>query len=495
MTDDRDPSDEPVDPEVRAWFATQATPTAPPSLHAFLEGMPAQVGRVTPVRRVTLRTRLTASSRFLAVAAVLAVILVAGGLLLVFGQRAPVGPSSSVPPLTAPSPSATLSPSPSPLPSPSPSASTIGRATASPPTATPSAASLVDSGGIFGTSGLWAARGSQLYLSTDYGASWVQRSLVPSVLPIDECGCASSIFVLDATHAWSARPGPGSTPYDGQGPPLDKLHVVVSRSSDGGKTWRSAGVPGDWGGSEPVLAFADASHGYLLLAGLRGGGASGVFATADGGATWRLMGGSSSIDRLGSIFGVTSPDTLWSGNQGDAGPVARPILDVSRDGGRTWLDARLPGLIGDIFVNDTLVAPPVITGLAGAVGVLVESPPDTSSEFRFFRTTDGGLSWVPAASITQNDSYSATVAVIDATHFMVFDPEAGVVRRTSDGGVTWAESPMSDFSGAGVVRFWDPDHGAAIVQLLDQGPDPTNGVFRTTDGGGTWLPVSFATTP
>ena len=329
--------------------------------------MAAEAGRATPVRRVALGPRMTASSRFLAVAAALAVILVAGGLLLVSGQRGPVGPSSSLPPLAI---TVALGHG---------VAVTVGECDRSGNRRAPDGARLrqrvwwttagSSERAACGQPG--AATSTSRPTTAPHGSSaaWCQASL-PNV---DQCGCPSSVFVLDATHAWSASPGPGSTPYDGQGPPIDKLHVVVSRSSDGGKTWRSVSVPGDWGGSEPVLAFADASHGYLLLAGLRGGGASGVFATADGGATWRLMGGSSSIGRLGSIFGVTSSQTLWSGNQGDAGPVGRPILDVSRDGGRTWSDARLPGLIGDIYVNDTLVAPPVITGLNGAVAVLAES--------------------------------------------------------------------------------------------------------------------------
>jgi hypothetical protein len=486
MTDDRDRYDERLAPEVRAWFASQATPTAPPSLQAFLEGMAAGAGRATLVRRVALGPRKSASSRFLAGAAALAVILVAGGLLLVSGQRGPVGPSSSPPPLASPSPSATVSPS--------PSASASAQASAAPPSAPASPASLVDDGGFFGASGLWAARGSHLYLSTDSGATWVQRSLVPSVaLNVNQGDVLSNVFVLDATHAWSASPGPGSTPYAGQGPPFDHLHVVVSRTSDGGRTWQSVKVSGDWGGTEPVLAFADARHGYLLLAGLRFGGPSVVFATSDGGVSWRQEPGSVSNGRLGSIFGVTSSQTLWSGNQGDAGPVERPILDVSRDGGRTWSDARLPGLIGDIYVNDTLVAPPVITGLNGTVAMLAESSANPA-EFRFYRTTDGGLSWVQVATVAQNEKGSVQVAIIDPMQFIALDPEAGVVRSTNDGGVTWQASPMSAFGVASRLRFGDPDHGAAIVQL-GNGPAPAAGMLRTTDGGRTWLPVSFAVTP
>ena len=238
------------------------------------------------------------------------------------------------------------------------------------PTPTPVPPSPVDDGGTFGPSGLWATRGRHLDLSTDYGTTWVQRILVTGVLQGVAERVLSSVFVLDANHAWSATPGPGSTPYGGQGQPYDRLHVVISRTTDAGRTWRSVTLPGDWVARSTVLTFADPRHGYLLLAFLRGGGPGAVLATADGGATWRRASGPES---LGSVFGASDAQTVWAGNQGDAGPVSRPILDVSRDGGRTWADARLPGLVGDIYVNDTLVAPPMITGATGAVAVLAET--------------------------------------------------------------------------------------------------------------------------
>ena len=202
----------------------------------------------------------------------------------------------------------------------------------------------------------------------------------------------------------------GAEVYSGNGQPWDQLFVKVSRTTDGGRTWQSVTLPGDWGGTRPIMTFADANHGYLLLAFLRGGGPGAVFATQDGGASWRRVGGP---DSLGSVFGVTTDGTLWAGNQGDAGPVGRPILDVSRDGGSTWSDARLPGLVGDIYVNDILVAPPVVVGQDGMVAVVAGSS-SVPPAIRLFRTTDGGRTWVAAAAISENE-YSSVAAAMKAS--------------------------------------------------------------------------------
>ena len=297
----------------------------------------------------------------------------------------------------------------------------------------------------------------------------------------------SNVFVLDAGRVWTAGPAPGSTvPYGGQGPGIDHLYVVVNRTTDGGLTWQSVAIPGDWGGSQPVLAFADAQHGFLLLSGLRGGGGSVVFATQDGGASWQRVGGA---DGLGSVFGATDPTTLWAGNEGDAGPVERPLLDVSRDGGRTWTDAALPGLVGDRFVNDTPVAPPVFDGNDGALAVIAASTDDPHI-VRFYRTSDGGRTWALAAQVHIGERGSTAAAVVDALHYVVIDSHTDRLQATSDGGVTWQPADSSGLGATVRLRFWDPLHGATIVQLTN-GPTPAAGLLRTSDGGQTWSPVSI----
>jgi photosystem II stability/assembly factor-like uncharacterized protein len=463
MSDPRDQSDDPLESALRTWFRAAGTPVAPPSLHTALARLGADTRSRSRVQLAVSAWRTTSSGRLAAVASVLTVVVVTVAFLLVIDQHGPAGPTGSQGAVPS------LSPSPGPV--------------ASHPTVTPAAPSPIDDGGIFGTGGLWAVAGDQLYLSSDYGTTWVQRTLQSSLaLDVD---VLSGVFVLDTSHVWTASPGPGSTvPYSGQGPGYDHLYVVVSRTTDGGVTWQSVTIPDDWGGTQPVLAFADAQHGFLLLSGLRGGGRSVVFATTDGGARWQRVGGA---DSLGSIFSASDAATLWAGNEGDAGPVGRPILDVSRDGGRTWADARLPGLVGDIYVNDNPVAPPVFSGQDGAVGVIAGST-DNPPDIRFYRTSDGGASWLLAARTPLNQDGSDSVAVIDPTHFVVIDPQAGVMKTTSDGGATWQQSASSGLSAAMRVRFWDARNGAAIVQTTN-GPAPAAGVLRTTDGGQSWTPV------
>ena len=464
MKDRRDQTDDPMESELRSWFKSGGTPAAPSTLRVFADEVGSGARQSAPVRRLAVGWRQAPGGRLAAVATTVAIVLFAGGLLVVAGQRGPAAPTAS----PAPSPPAEASPL---------------------PTASQLVASPIDDGGIFGSTGMWAVAGDQLYLSSDFGATWVKRALVSSVaLDVTSGNVLSNVFVLDADHVWTASPRAGSTvPYGGQGPGYDHLFVVVSRTSDGGATWQSVTIPGDWGGTQPVLAFADAERGFLLLSGLRGGGGSVVFATSDGGATWQRIGGA---DSLGSIFAASDATTLWAGNEGDAGPVVRPILDVSRDGGRTWTDARLPGLVGDIFVNDNPVAPPVFSGQDGAVAVIAAST-DTSPMVRFYRSSDGGRTWVLAAQVHIGESGSTAVAVVDPLHYVVIDSHTGQLQATSDGGVTWQPATSSGLSAALRLRFWDARNGVAIVQTTN-GPPPAAGVLRTTDGGQTWSPVAIA---
>jgi len=465
MSDQPDETRDPLDSELRSWFRARSTPPAPTTLRAF-------VGQVGSGTRPTTRVHPNAigwrqrPGLGLAVTAMALAIVVAGGFLVFAGYRDATGPTGS----------------------PIGSSQAVGSSGPSPTAIaiSPSAPSPIDDGGFFGASGLWAVVGNHLDLSTDGGDTWVQRSLVSTVaLDAAEGNDLSSLFVLDANHAWTASPGPGSTvPYGGQGPQFDHLHVVVSRTTDGGVTWQSIDLPGDWGGTQPVLTFADAQHGFLLLSGLRGGPASTVFASGDGGATWQRVGGA---EGLGSVFGASDATTVWAGNEGDAGPVGRAILDVSRDGGRTWVDAALPGLVGDIFVNDTLVAPPVFAGSDGAVAVIAGST-DNPADTRFYRTSDGGRTWLLAAREPLGESGSAGVAVIDPQRYLVIDPAASLRQVTSDGGRTWQQSVSAGLDIGLHLRFWDPLHGAAVV-LTGNGAAHI-ALLRTSDGGQTWTPVT-----
>ena len=150
----------------------------------------------------------------------------------------------------------------------------------------------------------------------------------------------------------------------------------------------------------------------------------------------------------------------------------------------------LPGLVGDIFVNDNPVAPPVFSGQDGAVAVIAAST-DTSPMVRFYRSSDGGRTWVLAAQVHISESGSTGVAVVDALHYVVIDSHTSQLQATSDGGVTWRPAPSSGLGAAMRLRLWDARNGVAIVQMTN-GPAPAAGVVRTADGGQTWDPVMIA---
>lgn len=177
---------------------------------------------------------------------------------------------------------------------------------------------------------------------------------------------------------------------------------------------------------------------------------------------------------------------MWAGSQGDAGPVSRPILDVSWDGGDTWTDARLPGLAGDIAAPDYLLAAPVFFGDDGVVAATIEGQDAVTT--RIFTTADGGRTW------------TRSVSTLEASDGMAFTPlsrtdwyleSSGGLMITRDAGQTWhAAGPPLEVGQIEWLSFEDPNRGFAIVDV--RGDPYTNRLYATRDGGSSWAPAVLA---
>ena len=140
-------------------------------------------------------------------------------------------------------------------------------------------------------------------------------------------------------------------------------HPGLSRSRDGGQTFArvSTGLP-----STDVHAFGG---GVPLLYGASP--AVGVFASADGGATWEVRATATGQAFFGRILvDPTQPDHLVAADV-RAGPVA------SSDGGRSWKP--LGGVPGATWVS-----------WSSDKAMLIASGPRGAA-----RSTDGGRSWEP----------------------------------------------------------------------------------------------------
>jgi photosystem II stability/assembly factor-like uncharacterized protein len=374
-----------------------------------------------------------------------------------------------------------LAPSSSPATPPTPVASHPAKLlpTAAPPPAPDLAWAKVDLAGTF-PGGLWAVQGTSYLLSTDAGSSWRQTPL-----PAAPLQGAQAVAVLDATHAWYVAAGPGSTPITGA--PSDVLHLVVYRTSDGGRTWKVSAIPGNYPETSQSLVFVDGDHGYLLCSAERfSSGTSTVLATSDGGATWRVVGTS---PWLGSMLAGSDPTTLWAGAQPEAGPVSHPLLAVSRDGGRTWQDVALPGL--------------------GQPGGALSGPPEFSSASTgvvaagslLFRTTDGGRTWTRLADLPSQASTAP--ALLDATHWLAPTVNPSGLASTTDGGASWRHLITSGLSGVANQGWivWigasDASHVAALEPIGNDYPGGT-ALYLSADGGRNWRPadvVGVATDP
>ena len=283
----------------------------------------------------------------------------------------------------------------------------------------------------------WSARGRDgIYRTTNGGQSWlsVTPHIVASVAHFRSVGFASP------TRGWAGNLGPGS--YDGLVTDTNLLYETF----DGGNTW---GV---------VQAINDSGmKGFCAM----------------------------HIPDTQHIYGV--------------GRVRGPAYFVkSVDGGSNWYVTNLTaggvmgGLMDVYFIN---------TNLGFAVGMDTNSfysPPYFGS---IARTTNGGLNWQVMATVRVTNSYfwkmSWPSTNIGYVSLQQNNPYSSFVfYKTTDGGNTWVSngiplsaigSPLSfELQGIGFATTNEGWLGGGSVAA----PSPYN-FIHTTDGGLTWTAMGY----
>jgi len=297
----------------------------------------------------------------------------------------------------------------------------------------------------------------------------------------------------------------------------------IMHTVNGGKTFRQISAPptdflaGNISSPGPPLVsdirFADLSNGWVF--------GNTLWATHTGGAAWHQItfGGSLlGVDQLepganGYVYGVfeicTDPSTAtgcvhrlmrsratgdtWSVITPPGNPVGWPRIGVhgdtiwamyflrstglemiSHDDGSLWVrgaSACEPDLPGSLDpVTTTVIWAFCTTGNAG--GPVVSS--------------NGGLAWASGGGIGSLFSNGGTVAALSTQHAFIADPGSGL-SVTDNGGRTYQS--IAELNGATWVGFTDFKVGYVITQ--NQNTQAT-GLWRTTDAGASWSPVSIA---
>jgi photosystem II stability/assembly factor-like uncharacterized protein len=220
--------------------------------------------------------------------------------------------------------------------------------------------------------------------------------------------------------------------------PTDDEHLLAANnwegtileSRDGGRTWSDRQASPARRSSWRAIAFASCDP-RIVYAGTSAyfsagtfddeTAASGVYASQDGGSTWRVASGAVSRDANVTALAVDPRDaqTVYAatGNHG---------MLKTTDGGRNW-----------VAINSGLSQTPVALSVT-----LDPRAPDVIyiglSNAGLYCSTDGGESWRPSsAGMSQEASVSDIVAdPVEAGVLYAADRRSGAFR-SSDGGQTW----------------------------------------------------------
>lgn len=277
-----------------------------------------------------------------------------------------------------------------------------------------------------GSFGLVVGAKGTVLRSTDGGRNWAGLDLSSDV-------DLTAVEVLDAKIAVAV------------GDVVSKGETWILRTSDAGKTWDTRLI-------QRFVSFNDVSFWDVNTGFVVGDGMAGlVYKTDDGGVTWNRQENLPRDDfPMASVAFVNNNACVIVGGSTSLRTV---------DGGTNWT-----------FIAG--ISPVELT----SVGFLGETGVTVGRDGVIYSSTTGGDEWTGRLGWTDDDLYAVTS--FQGSNFTALGGN-GVIVRTSDGGLTWADqrraATLKDLRS---VSFVTAQIGMAV------GED--GAIVRTTDGGATW---------
>lgn len=319
----------------------------------------------------------------------------------------------------------------------------------------------------------WGTTETQIARTNDGGVTWYD------VTPADvkETGSSVDTFVLDNDHAWVQKPVFESFPNSG----------ILYRTDDGGITWKSFKVPFSRGD----IKFLDANNGWVLadLGVGAGSNAVAVYQTTNGGATWDQTfindpndsNASDSLPLGGIKSGLVALNMKTAYITGVIYAPGTVYLYRTDDGGHIWSQVAVS--VNEGMQNfEVSIDRDQMKFVSATDGFIALRMSGDTTQTAVYVTQDGGKTW--AAPSTPLDGAGASV-FLSPQEAVLYNGKQFTV--THDAARSWVTvSPNVAFGDS----FADMDFvNTSTGWVLTLDANDHRALYRTSDGGATWLAV------
>lgn len=254
-----------------------------------------------------------------------------------------------------------------------------------------------------------------------------------------------------------------------------------------------------------VTSPTDANKYYI------GGADGGVWKTLNGGVSWTPLTDDMPSAAIGALAVDPLDDNIVYAGTGEANYANHCVYGLglykTTDGGTSWEILAAGAFSGRTFAR-LMVSPTNRDALYAAVGyaggfparVAGKGHPGTNGPVGIFKSTDAGATWTHLTNGIP--AVAATDVVVDPTNGNrvfaaighIFGDAANGIYRSLDGGNSWTRLAGGLPTGAGRISLAiapsDPNRLYAILANPSDsggGGASTRGVYRSNDGGNTWV--------